>query len=170
MSRSIPRPSPALVVACLALALALSGTSYADVLNVPTNSVGTQQLKANAVVSSKVKNRSLLGVDFKLGQLPPGAPGPKGDAGAPGVSGYELVTGRSDVTNQVFNSLTISCPAGKRVLGGGGGTAGGVTVGDGPYIQNSQPFVDGTGWLIQTARAASGASVLVGFAICANVS
>jgi hypothetical protein len=170
MSRSIPRPSPQMVVACLALAVALSGTSAADVLNVPTNSVGTQQLKANAVISSKVRNRSLLAVDFKPGQLPAGAHGPKGDNGAPGVSGYELVTGRSDVTNQIFNSVAITCPAGKRALGGGGGTAGGVSPGDGPYVINNQPSTDGSGWLIQTARATSGGSVLLGFAICANVS
>jgi hypothetical protein len=37
---------PAFVVACLALAFALRGTSYADVLNVPANSVCTQHLKA----------------------------------------------------------------------------------------------------------------------------
>jgi hypothetical protein len=170
MSRSIPRPSPAMVVACLALAVALSGTSYADVLNVPTNSVGTQQLKANAVVSSKVKNRSLLAVDVKLGQLPAGARGPKGDTGAPGVSGYELVTGRSDVTNQIFNSVALTCPAGKSVLGGGSGTAGGIIPGDGPYVINNQPSTDGSGWLVQTARGTSGGSVLLGYAICASVS
>ena len=64
MFRSIPRPSPAMVIACLALVVALSGTSYANILNVPVNSVGTVNLKANAVISSKVKNRSLLAVDF----------------------------------------------------------------------------------------------------------
>jgi hypothetical protein len=173
MFRSIPRPSPAMVIACLALVVALSGTSYAVVLSLPVNSVGTAQLKANAVVSSKVKNRSLLAVDFKTGQLPAGAPGPKGDkgdAGAPGVSGYEVVAGRSDVTNQIFNSVAITCPAGKKALGGGGGTAGGIIAGDGPYIIVNQPFINGDGWLVQTARATSGGSVLLGYAICANVS
>ena len=58
------RPSPALVVACLALTIALGGTSYAAV-TLPRNSVGTPQLKRNAVNSAKVKNRSLLGIDFK---------------------------------------------------------------------------------------------------------
>jgi hypothetical protein len=173
MLRSIPRPSPAMVIACLALAVALSGTSYAVGLNVPANSVGTPQLKANAVVSSKVKNRSLLAVDFKTGQLPRGAPGPrgaKGDAGSPGVSGYELVTGRSDVTSQLFNSVAITCPTGKKAVGGGGATAGGIVAGDGPYIVVSQPSVDGNGWLVQTARGTPGGSVLLGYAICVNVS
>ena len=53
------RPSPALVVASLALTIALGGTSYAAV-TLPRSSVGTAQLKRNAVTSVKVKNRSLL--------------------------------------------------------------------------------------------------------------
>jgi hypothetical protein len=173
MFRSIPRPSPAMVIACLALVVALSGTSYANILNVPVNSVGTAQLKANAVVSSKVKNHSLLAVDFKNGQLPAGAPGPKGDKGdqgAPGVSGYEVVSGRSLVTNTFYNSVAITCPAGKKALGGGGGTAGGIVPGDGPYIIDNMPFINGDGWLVQTARKTEGYSVLLGYAICANVS
>jgi hypothetical protein len=116
MFRSIRRPSPALVIACLALVVTLSGTGYADVLNVPFNSVGIMQLRANAVVSSKVKNGSLLAADFKAGQL--------------GGRGYEIVRGRSDVTNQNFNSVAISCPTGKRAVGGGGGTGGGIIPGE----------------------------------------
>ena len=69
MFRSTARPSPALVIACVALIASLSGTSYADVLRIPFNSVGTSQLRANAVVSSKVKNGSLLAIDFKNAQL-----------------------------------------------------------------------------------------------------
>src|SRR5262245_2317890 len=80
------RPSPALVVACIALSVALAGTSYAAI-KLPKNSVGTKQLKKNAVVSSKVKNRSLLAVDFKAGQLPQGPPGAPGAPGAPGQQG-----------------------------------------------------------------------------------
>jgi hypothetical protein len=45
------RPSPALVVACLALFVALAGTGVAAVVLVPKNSVGTVQLKNSAVVS-----------------------------------------------------------------------------------------------------------------------
>ena len=61
MFRSRYRPSPALVVACIALLVALTGTGVAAVSQVvPRNSVGTVQLKSNAVVSAKVKNGSLL--------------------------------------------------------------------------------------------------------------
>jgi len=147
-----------MVIACLALAVALSGTSYAQILNVPVNSVGTAQLKANAVISSKVKNHSLLAADFKPGQLP-------------GVNGYEVVEGGpSIVTNQVYNSVAMTCPAGKKAIGGGGGTGGGIIPGDGPYIVVNMPSSDGSGWLVQTARATSGYSALVGRVICANVS
>jgi|SRR5579859_2459716 len=49
----IPRPSPALVVAVLALLIALSGTAYAAVTLAP-NSVGTAQLKNGAVTLTKI--------------------------------------------------------------------------------------------------------------------
>ncbi len=46
------RPSPALVVATIALFLAAGGTSYA--LTLPVNSVGSAQLKAGRVLNSKL--------------------------------------------------------------------------------------------------------------------
>jgi hypothetical protein len=74
------RCSPALVVASVALLVALGGTSYATVINVPANSVGTPQLKRAAVTAAKlapnavgttnVANGTLLAADFKPGQLP----------------------------------------------------------------------------------------------------
>jgi len=69
-----------MVVACIALVFATTGAGYAAGMLGP-NTVGTKQLKKNAVISSKVKNRSLLAVDFKAGQLPKGPPGPQGPAG-----------------------------------------------------------------------------------------
>jgi hypothetical protein len=58
-------------VACIALSVALSGAAYAG-LALPRNSVGTRQLKNNAVTSAKVKNRSLQAVDFRTGLLSAG--------------------------------------------------------------------------------------------------
>jgi hypothetical protein len=91
------RPSPAMVVACLALLVALSGTGIAAATQVARNSVGTPQLKdsavtnakirKNAVNSSKVAARSLLRSDFAPGQLPAGPVGPQGPAGPTGPAG-----------------------------------------------------------------------------------
>lgn len=70
--RRLRLPSPAMTVACLALAIALSGASYAAVA-LPRNSVGTAQLKRNAVISAKVRNDALTGNDIneaRLGQVP----------------------------------------------------------------------------------------------------
>jgi hypothetical protein len=75
-----------MVMAAAALVVALGGTGYAAVV-LPSNSVGTAQLKKNAVVSSKVKDGSLLKADFKAGQLSAGAAGPTGPAGPAGAVG-----------------------------------------------------------------------------------
>jgi hypothetical protein len=99
------RPSPALVVALLALFVALGGTGYAA-LALPKNSVGTKQLKkgavknsdiaGNAVTGSKVKSRSLSASDFKVGSAPPGPRGPQGAQGAPGNPAFGAVLGRGN--------------------------------------------------------------------------
>ncbi len=72
-------PSPAMLVAMVALFVALGGSAYAA-LNLPKDSIGARQLKNgsvtgakisdNAVTSPKVKDHSLLARDFALGQLP----------------------------------------------------------------------------------------------------
>lgn len=80
------------MIACIALAVALSGTGYA-VTALPRGSVGTAQIKNNAVNSKKVKNGSLLGADFKAGQLPAGAQGPPGPTGPVGPQGDKGDTG-----------------------------------------------------------------------------
>jgi hypothetical protein len=69
------RPSPALFIACIALAVALGGTSYAAI-KLPANSVGTKQLKKNAVTSAKMKNNAITGADVlesSLAQVPSAA-------------------------------------------------------------------------------------------------
>jgi hypothetical protein len=64
------RPSAAMVVACIALTVALAPASYATVsLLLPADSVGTTQLKMDAVTSNKVRDFSLRRWDFKKGDL-----------------------------------------------------------------------------------------------------
>jgi hypothetical protein len=74
------------VVSTACLFILLGGVSYAAA-TLPRNSVGTPQIKKNAVNSGKVRNRSLLAEDFKRGQLPAGAPGATGAAGPAGAKG-----------------------------------------------------------------------------------
>src|ERR1700751_5111315 len=76
MKIAVSRPSPAMVVAVVALIAALSGTAYAAL---GKNSVGSRQLKAqavttgkianNAVTSAKVAKTSLTGADINVDAL-----------------------------------------------------------------------------------------------------
>ena len=181
------RPSPALVVACIALIVALTGTSYATVLNVPRNSVGTRELKRNAVTPAKIApnavraahvlNGTLLAEDFKAGQLPSGPKGDKGDKGDkglkgdkgdkgdPGMSGYTIVQGAQSSTTSGFQAATATCPAGKRPVGGGGFTQ---TPGAGVTVRNS--FPTGQQWLVVVDAKTPGTGWRYqAYAVCATV-
>jgi hypothetical protein len=107
-----------MVVACIALLVALAGTSVAAVkIVVPRNSVGPLQLQPNSVTSAKVRNGSLLKVDFKSGQLPrgpvgprgaPGPVGPTGPAGPAGPAGASGVAAPGYVAQVLTTSSTAS--------------------------------------------------------------
>lgn len=121
------RPSPAMVVACIALLVALSGTGIAAVAALPNNSVGPAQLKSNAVTNpkiaasavtnaklaadavtgAKVKSGSLQKGDFAAGQLPSGPLGPKGDKGDKGDKGETGATGVIGAITVRSTSVTI---------------------------------------------------------------
>jgi hypothetical protein len=58
----LTRPSAGLVVATAALVVAMAGTGYA--LSIPSNSVGTKQLRSNAVTSAKIKNGQVKAEDL----------------------------------------------------------------------------------------------------------
>src|SRR6188472_1926270 len=115
------RPSPAMVVACLALLVALSGTGIAAATQVARNSVGTPQLKDSAVTNAKLRNnavnsskvaaRSLLRSDFAPGQLPAGPVGPQGPAGPTGPTGPAGAAGPAGVIGAVtVRQASVSVP------------------------------------------------------------
>ena len=91
------RPSPALVVAVVALVASFGGTSYAAA-TLAKNSVGSAQIRTNAVTSAKVKNGTLLAKDFKSGQLPAGKTGATGATGPAGPVGPTGATGATGAT------------------------------------------------------------------------
>jgi hypothetical protein len=78
------RPSFPTVISLIALFVALGGTSYA-VIKLPANSVGSRQLKANAVSGSKIRNGSVGVGDLETAAR--GLRGPRGPAGPAGSAG-----------------------------------------------------------------------------------
>jgi hypothetical protein len=95
-------------LAATALLVAVLGsapiTHAAGKLILPKHSVGTGQLKRNAVTGAKVRNGTLSAIDFTPGQLPagpkgdPGSPGPGGAKGDKGDAGIAVAYARVDVT------------------------------------------------------------------------
>ena len=63
------RPSPAMVVACIALLFAMTGASYAAIQALPKNSVGAKQLKKNAVTGLKIKANAVTGTKVAANSL-----------------------------------------------------------------------------------------------------
>jgi hypothetical protein len=117
MKRFVGMLSPSMVVACIALLVALGGAGMAAT-GLPLNSVGNRQLKADAVTSSKVKDRSLHKVDFGTGELPAGPQGPagpkgeKGDRGSKGDKGAKGDIGPSDAFTDFNAGPATVGPAG----------------------------------------------------------
>lgn len=109
-----------MVVACLALLVALGGTSVAAVSQLAANSVGPRQLqfgavtnpkiRNNAVTSAKVRNRSLLRADFAPGQLPAGPTGPQGPTGPAGGAGPAGPAGVIGAITVRIGSVVITDP------------------------------------------------------------
>lgn len=65
---NVPRPTPALIVAMLALTVSLSTVSYAAI-TIPKKSVGAAQLKKNAVVAKKIKPGAVTNRKIKAGAI-----------------------------------------------------------------------------------------------------
>ncbi len=178
MRMRVHRPSPALVISCIALAVALGGTSYATVFQVPRNSVGPLQLKANAVVTrkiagnavttAKVLNGTLVPADFRSSTLPSGPAGPAGPAGPPGMSGLERIEISSPSNSNASKTLALPCPTGKRLVGGGARLNG--TISDRLALQYSYPADDNTyrARSVETAVTPALWGMTI-FAICAVV-
>jgi hypothetical protein len=174
------RPSPAMVVAFIALLIGLGSSAYAQFV-IPRNSVGNPQLKRNAVTSSKVKNRSLLRRDFRAGQLPrgprglTGPQGPQGPAGPRGLTGERGLAGpagpagpagatnvtvsSNTVTNSLIGAASVNCPPGQRATGGGGTSALDFLVSSRPAQASGTP----TGWI----AASSPGDTITAWVVCA---
>ena len=99
---------------------------------------------------------------------PQGPAGAKGAAGPPGISGEELVTSDSSTDSGGVKDQSVSCPSGKKVIGGGAGIN---TTSNSVALTRSSPSSDLTTWTAgaQETTAFSGNWRVTVYAICANV-
>jgi hypothetical protein len=97
----LSRPSPALIVAIIALIVSMGGTGYAA-FTLPNNSVGTKQLKNGSVTAAKVKRHSLTGAQINLKKL--------GTVPAARDAGRALKAGTAAPVGKAGGALTGSYP------------------------------------------------------------
>jgi len=128
----LKRPSPALIVSCIAVFLAFTGGAVA------ASKISGKQIKDGSITGKDIKNDSLTAKDI-AGQLqgprgPAGQRGPQGPAGSGGSGGsggatvsYQLAEG--SVTEDGLEALEVLCPAGQVAVGGGYNVTPPVTVG-----------------------------------------
>jgi hypothetical protein len=105
------RPSPALIIAVIALFISLGGTGYAA-LKLPKNSVGSRELKKGAVTPTKVARATIRKFRSQRGPAGPkgdkGDPGSRGAIGAPGEKGATGEPGSAVAYAHVASDGTVS--------------------------------------------------------------
>lgn len=112
-------PSPAMIVALVALFVALGGTGYA-VTALPKNSVGEKQIRKGAVTSKKIRtnavrsgdiaNNSIVGRDVRAGALGPREVAESKLGVVPRATVADTFAGLTPA--QFFQRLGLQCPAG----------------------------------------------------------
>ena len=105
MKRMFRRPSPAMVVAVIALFISMGGVSY----GLATGSIDSREIKNNSVRGKDVKTRSLTGRDLGSDQIG-------------GTAVKESSLGTVEFARGVESSAVVS-PAGTVVRSTGGATA-----------------------------------------------
>ena len=148
----------------------------------PSNSVGTAQLKPAAVTGTKIKNGTLTAAKFAAGQIPAGPQGDKGDSGAAGpvgplgAKGYKGDPGATTVTRRVGfggnaaageSSVAIAhCLAGETRVGGGASET---------FASPGKPSVvtdvpnDGGNWYVEIRNDGAGGNVQAyAYILCAS--
>lgn len=167
-----------LSIAALAAALlgstsvgqAFSGASFAKRAAFAKNAGAVNGIKASRTpMPGKLVP---LGTDGKF-PASVGLAGPKGDKGdtgaqgPAGLSGYGYYIAEQDIPKGAVQALTVSCPAGQKVLGGGISTnAPGIA-----RLAESAPTIEepmGWGATVYNASTTSTIAAYV-WAICANV-
>lgn len=195
MVRRISLPSPAMVVACVALGVALGGTSYAAI-SIPRDSVGRSAIREGAVGTAQIRDFSIAAKDVRLGaltssQLRDGSVNgrdlragtlgstqirngsiaardlARGVLPAPGTSVVRQESGAA-VAPSTVGAVSASCKAGERATGGGGGFAGPPTTKD--AVADTIPVGDGVPmrWRVSLFNGGESPRTPVAYVLCAT--
>jgi hypothetical protein len=138
------RPSPAMVVALIALFVALGGSSYAALTingkNIKNRSIAGKKLKNRTITQKKVKRNTLGGAvinESRLGQVPSAAEADNatnaanaanaavaasvadGSIGAAALKTIRVRATQLNIADGTTNAVTVQCAAGERAIGGG---------------------------------------------------
>ncbi len=92
-----------------------------------------------------------------------GAAGAAGAKGANGVSGYTTVTKSVSLAKHKTSTLSLSCPTGKKVTGGGA-----QPTSDAMQLLASYPSANGAGWTARVFNDSGSAHSAKIYAICAT--
>jgi hypothetical protein len=170
------RPSPALMISCLALFLALTGSAFAvglaknsvrsaqivdgsvrtvdlrdnaaDAQKIAPDAVGGEEIAENAVASPEIADQSLGANDL----------GPNSVA-AGELGAVTVRTNSASIAKGANGSVSVACAAGEQVLGGGGQPGH-----FGTEMTSSRP--SGEGWLYQARNNGGQEDTITVFALC----
>jgi hypothetical protein len=162
------------VLATFVVVVALAGTATAGKLitgkQIKNGTITGVDLRDGSVTGTDVKDKSLTEADF-TGSLE-GPQGPRGEAGPQGPQGSAGLNGAANLEYRVqpeaipsgsTRQWAVSCPSGKRAVGGGVSSSNTVFV----RMLEASPLNNGTGWYVGLKNEHS--STVTGYAWVACV-
>jgi hypothetical protein len=164
MKKHLKFPSPAMVVALVALGMALGGTAVAG-----GQLITGAQIRDHSIALKDLTPRTVRALRGQRGVRGPaglqGSVGPAGPEGLPGTIAPNKVSFQQSPTSTIaagtVGQAQALCPAGSFVISGGGFT-------NGQGLWSSSPSTSGTqsGWTIGATAYSSLNSTLTAYAVC----
>ena len=166
-------PTPALVVSCVALIVALGGTSYAA-FSVPNGSVGTSALRNKAVTNAKLGPLSVGTAKLRDGSVTAGKINPSGltvpnatnavnATNATTLTSIQIVRGPSQsVPANSLQASTVTCPTGTSAIG-----AEQVNLGN-QFVSTNEVSISGRNALVFINNLTATPVTWHAYAVCVN--
>jgi hypothetical protein len=143
----IHRPTPATVIACLALAIALGGTSFAAVGSL----INGSQIKPHTIAKNRLTAAAISDLRGNRGPI-----GPRGIRGPAGIQHLTAVVKQVSVSPNSSGEAIATCPSGQSAVSGGSVFGGDLIV----------TVSTGNGWLAHGYNYKSAAEPIVAVAYC----